>query len=80
VATRITYTSGASDPELDSRFEQALEEARGGANRRAGATTGAWPGIQSFPGWKSSGSTGKGGLGPYYVQGFMREQSQTVAG
>ena len=36
--------------------------------------------AQSLPGWKSSGSTGKGGLGPYYVQGFMREQSQTVAG
>jgi 1-pyrroline-5-carboxylate dehydrogenase len=47
-------------------------------NRRAGATTGAWPGIQAFPGWKSSGSTGKGGLGPWYVQQFMREQSRTV--
>ena len=45
---------------------------------RAGATTGAWPGFQSFCGWKSSGSTGKGGLGPYYVQQFMREQSRTV--
>ena len=31
MATRITYTSGASDPELDARFEQALDEARGGA-------------------------------------------------
>jgi len=41
-------------------------------------TTGAWPGCQSFAGWKASGSTGKGGLGPYYVQQFMREQSQTV--
>jgi 1-pyrroline-5-carboxylate dehydrogenase len=47
-------------------------------NRRAGATTGAWPGIQSFGGWKGSGSSGKGGLGPYYVQQFLREQSQTV--
>ncbi|CAN5172122.1 hypothetical protein BH18ACT14_BH18ACT14_07380 [soil metagenome] len=28
MATRITYTSGASDPELDARFEQALERAR----------------------------------------------------
>jgi 1-pyrroline-5-carboxylate dehydrogenase len=26
-----------------------------------------------------SGSTGKGSLGPNYVKGFMREQSQTVA-
>jgi 1-pyrroline-5-carboxylate dehydrogenase len=47
-------------------------------NRRAGATTGAWPGIQSFGGWKGSGSSGKSGLGPYYIQQFLREQSQTV--
>jgi 1-pyrroline-5-carboxylate dehydrogenase len=47
-------------------------------NRRAGATTGAWPGIQPFGGWKGSGSTGKAGGGLYYVQQFLREQSQTV--
>jgi 1-pyrroline-5-carboxylate dehydrogenase len=47
-------------------------------NRRAGATTGAWPGTQTFCGWKSSGSTGKGGFGPHYLAQFMREQSQTV--
>jgi 1-pyrroline-5-carboxylate dehydrogenase len=47
-------------------------------NRRAGATTGAWPMVQSFGGWKASGSTGKSALGPYYVPQFMREQSQTV--
>jgi 1-pyrroline-5-carboxylate dehydrogenase len=65
--------------ELD-RFLDEIEAGVVYVNRRAGATTGAWPGIQSFPGWKSSGATGKGGLGPYYVQSFMREQSQTVAG
>jgi len=48
------------------------------ANKRTGATTGAWPGVQPFCGWKNSGSTGKGGCGPYYVQQFMREQSRTV--
>ncbi|NIM90576.1 MAG: aldehyde dehydrogenase family protein [Candidatus Aminicenantes bacterium] len=48
------------------------------ANRRSGATTGAWPGVQPFCGWKKSGSTGKGGCGPYYVAQFMREQSRTV--
>lgn len=48
------------------------------SNRRAGATTGAWPGINSFGGWKGSGSTGKSGLGPYYVQQFMREQSRWI--
>lgn len=47
-------------------------------NRQAGATTGAWPGVQSFGGWKASGSTGKSALGPYYVQQFMHEQTQTV--
>jgi 1-pyrroline-5-carboxylate dehydrogenase len=48
------------------------------ANREGGATTGAWPGVQSFGGWKGSGSTGKSALGPYYVQQFMHEQNQTV--
>jgi len=48
------------------------------ANRRSGATTGAWPGVNSFCGWKGSGSSGKGGCGPYYVQQFMREQSRTI--
>jgi 1-pyrroline-5-carboxylate dehydrogenase len=47
-------------------------------NRSSGATTGAWPGVQSFVGWKGSGSTGKGGCGPYYVQQFLREQSRTI--
>lgn len=46
-------------------------------NRAAGATTGAWPGVQAFCGWKGSGSSGKGGCGPYYVSQFMREQSRT---
>ncbi len=48
-------------------------------NRRGGATTGAWPGVQSFGGWKASGSSGKSALGPYYVAQFMREQSQTIS-
>jgi 1-pyrroline-5-carboxylate dehydrogenase len=48
------------------------------ANKRTGATTGAWPGAQPFCGWKGSGSTGKGGCGPYYVAQFLREQSRTI--
>ena len=47
-------------------------------NRRAGATTGAWPGVQPFGGWKGSGTTGKAGGGPYYVTLYLREQSRTV--
>ncbi|MBI4370075.1 MAG: aldehyde dehydrogenase family protein [Elusimicrobia bacterium] len=61
--------------------ERFLNEVEAGvlyANRRGGATTGAWPGVQSFCGWKGSGSTGKGGLGPYYVAQFLREQSHTI--
>ncbi|HEX5396601.1 MAG TPA: aldehyde dehydrogenase family protein [Candidatus Limnocylindria bacterium] len=62
------------------RFLDAIQAGVVYVNRRAGATTGAWPGIQSFGGWKGSGSSGKSGLGPYYVQQFMREQSQTIIG
>jgi 1-pyrroline-5-carboxylate dehydrogenase len=65
------------EDELD-RFLDEIEAGVVYVNRRAGATTGAWPGIQSFCGWKSSGLTGKGGLGPYYVQQFAREQSRTI--
>ena len=46
-------------------------------NRPSGITTGAWPGVNTFCGWKGSGGSGKGFLGPYYVAQFMREQSQT---
>jgi len=48
------------------------------ANRKGGATTGAWPGAQSFVGWKASGATGKGVGGPNYLTTFLREQSQTI--
>jgi len=47
-------------------------------NRAGGATTGAWPGYQSFGGWKGSGSTGKAAGSFYYIQQYMHEQSQTV--
>jgi 1-pyrroline-5-carboxylate dehydrogenase len=63
--------------ELETFFDR-VEAGVTYANRRAGATTGAWPGINSFGGWKGSGSTGKSGLGPYYVQQFMREQSRWI--
>jgi 1-pyrroline-5-carboxylate dehydrogenase len=48
------------------------------ANRSQGASTGAWPGYQSFGGWKGSGASGKGTGGPYYVLSYLREQSQTL--
>ena len=68
------------DPAEVQRFLDTIQAGVVYVNRRAGATTGAWPGIQSFGGWKGSGSSGKSGLGPYYVQQFLREQSQTVVG
>jgi 1-pyrroline-5-carboxylate dehydrogenase len=68
--------SGDED-EIQSFFDR-IEAGVTYANRRTGATTGAWPGVQSFCGWKASGSTGKGGCGPWYVQQFLREQSRTI--
>jgi 1-pyrroline-5-carboxylate dehydrogenase len=59
-----------------ARFFDRIQAGVTYANRRAGATTGAWPGVNSFGGWKASGSTGRGTGGPYYVQQFMREQSR----
>jgi 1-pyrroline-5-carboxylate dehydrogenase len=78
--TEYGLTAGifSEDPGEIERFFDRVEAGVLYANRKGGATTGAWPGAQSFPGWKASGSTGKGGLGPYYVQQFMREQSRTV--
>jgi 1-pyrroline-5-carboxylate dehydrogenase len=65
-------------PEEVQRFFDEVEAGVCYANKRTGATTGAWPGAQPFCGWKGSGSTGKGGCGPYYVAQFLREQSRTV--
>jgi 1-pyrroline-5-carboxylate dehydrogenase len=68
----------SEDREEVERFKEAIEAGVIYINRRAGATTGAWPGIQPFGGWKGSGTTGKASGGLYYVQQFMREQSQTL--
>jgi 1-pyrroline-5-carboxylate dehydrogenase len=65
-------------PDEVRRFLDSVQAGVLYVNRRAGATTGAWPGVQSFGGWKGSGSTGKSGLGMYYVAQFMREQSHTI--
>lgn len=61
-----------------AKFFDEIEAGVTYANKRSGATTGAWPGAQPFCGWKGSGSTGKGGCGPYYTLAFMREQCRTV--
>jgi 1-pyrroline-5-carboxylate dehydrogenase len=81
-ANRVEYglTAGifSQDKAEVARFFDEVEAGVCYANKRTGATTGAWPGAQPFCGWKGSGSTGKGGCGPYYVAQFMREQSRTV--
>jgi 1-pyrroline-5-carboxylate dehydrogenase len=64
----------------ESEVERFVDEVEAGvvyANRGHGATTGAWPGVQSFGGWKESGLSGRHALGPHYVQQFAREQSRT---
>jgi 1-pyrroline-5-carboxylate dehydrogenase len=64
-----------------AEVDRFLNEIQAGVvyvNRRAGATTGAWPGVQPFGGWKGSGTTGKASGGNYYVQQYLREQSQTI--
>ncbi len=66
------------DPGEVERFLEEIEAGVLYVNRRAGATTGAWPGVQPFGGWKGSGSTGKSGLSMYYVAQFLREQSHTI--
>ena len=81
-ANQVEYglTAGifSGDPAEVERFFDEIEAGVCYANKRTGATTGAWPGAQPFCGWKGSGSTGKGGCGPYYVAQFTREQSRTV--
>ena len=78
-AAEYGLTAGifSGEPAEVQRFFDEVEAGVCYANKRTGATTGAWPGAQPFCGWKGSGSTGKGGCGPYYVAQFMREQSRT---
>ncbi|MET0908901.1 MAG: aldehyde dehydrogenase family protein, partial [Ilumatobacteraceae bacterium] len=68
----------SSDDEEIERFLGGIEAGVVYVNRAAGATTGAWPGVQPFGGWKRSGTAGKAGGGPYYLQQYLREQSRTV--
>jgi 1-pyrroline-5-carboxylate dehydrogenase len=67
----------AEDAEEIERFFEQIEAGVVYVNRAAGATTGAWPGVQPFGGWKRSGTAGKLGGGPHYLQQYLREQSRT---
>jgi 1-pyrroline-5-carboxylate dehydrogenase len=77
--TQYGLTAGFfSDDEQEARY--FLDTVQAGTvyvNRASGATTGAWPGIQAFGGWKGSGMSGKGVGGLYTLPLYMHEQSQT---
>jgi len=78
--TEYGLTAGfySEDPAERDKFLNEIEAGVVYVNRKAGATTGAWPGMQPFGGWKGSGTSGKAGGGLHYVQQYLREQSQTV--
>ncbi len=77
--TEFGLTAGlfSSDEAEIERWFQGIQAGVTYVNRTAGATTGAWPNIQSFGGWKGSGTSGAGGGGPWYLRQFLREQSRT---
>jgi 1-pyrroline-5-carboxylate dehydrogenase len=68
----------SEDPAEVQKFLDTIKFGVIYANREGGATTGAWPGAQTFVGWYASGATGKGVGGPNYLLSYLREQSQTV--
>jgi len=72
-------TAGFFGEETDWFFDY-IQAGTTYVNRAAGATTGAWPGVQVFGGWKGSGSSGKGIGGPYTLALYMHEQSRTIIG
>jgi 1-pyrroline-5-carboxylate dehydrogenase len=78
--TEFGLTAGlftGDENEIERWFDQ-IQAGVTYVNRAAGATTGAWPDIQSFGGWKGSGTSGTGGGGPWYLRQFLREQSRTL--
>ncbi len=81
-ANKVEYglTAGifSNDQKEVERFFETIEAGVAYANRAFGSTTGAVVGVQPFVGWKHSGSSGKGAGGVYYLQQFLREQSQTT--
>ena len=78
--TRFGLTAGvfSREPREIDAFLDGIQAGVVYVNRAAGATTGAWPGVQPFGGWKGSGSTGKNIGGHYTLPCYLREQSRTV--
>lgn len=63
--------------QIDKFFEK-IQAGTVYANRQSSATTAALVQSQPFVGWKKSGITGKGAGGEYYLQQFLRSQTQTL--
>jgi 1-pyrroline-5-carboxylate dehydrogenase len=76
----VGLTAGiyTGDPDEARRFLDEIEAGCVDVNNPNHATTGFWPGRQTFGGWKGSASTGKLGFGRWYVPQFAREQCRTV--
>jgi 1-pyrroline-5-carboxylate dehydrogenase len=79
-ATEYGLTAGifTKDKKEMRKFFDGIEFGVTYANRSGGSTTGAWPGAQSFTGWKASGVTGRGVGSPFYLLNFLRDQSETT--
>lgn len=75
--TTFGLTAGFFGQEVEWFFNN-IQAGTTYANRAAGATTGAWPGVQVFGGWKGSGSSGKGIGGHYTLPLYLREHSRTI--
>ncbi len=78
VALGLTAGMYSEDPAEVDWFLDNIEAGVLYVNRKTGATTGAWPGYQSFGGWKGSTGSGKAAGSWYYLQQYMREQSHTI--
>ena len=80
VALGLTAGLYSEDADEVNWFLDNIEAGVLYVNRATGATTGAWPGYQSFGGWKGSTGSGKAAGSWYYLQQYMREQSHTIVG
>jgi 1-pyrroline-5-carboxylate dehydrogenase len=78
--TEFGLTAGffSEDEAEIQRFLDGIQAGVVYVNRRSSSTTGAWPGLQTFGGWKGSGTSGRSVGGRFYVAQYLREQSQTV--
>ncbi|MEU1305014.1 aldehyde dehydrogenase family protein [Streptomyces shenzhenensis] len=79
-ATPMGLTAGIYTGDLEEArtFLHGIEAGCVDVNVPGHATTGWWPGPQTFGGWKASGSTGTHTLGKWYWQQFARQQARKL--